>query len=91
MGGADADVFVFAAGFGSDRIDDFDADPLGGQDRIDLRRLGVTLASFEHDVDIRDLGADTRLTVDGCGAILLRGVTGDAASALDATDFILSG
>ncbi|MBA3324449.1 MAG: hypothetical protein H0T41_03990 [Rhodobacteraceae bacterium] len=89
FGGGGCDVIVFAVGFGCDRIGDFDANPQGGQDRIDLRQLGISLASFDEDVAIRDLGGDTRLSVEGHGTVLLKGVTGDDANVIDATDFIL--
>jgi Ca2+-binding RTX toxin-like protein len=45
-GGAGNDVFAFQSGFGNDRIADFDANPSGGQDHIDLSALGITSANF---------------------------------------------
>jgi Ca2+-binding RTX toxin-like protein len=60
-GGADADVFLFGPGFGSDTINGFDADVVGGQDRMDLSALGITVASFAADVSIVDTGPNTLL------------------------------
>jgi hypothetical protein len=35
-GGAGNDTFVFASGFGNDRIQGFDANPADGQDLLDV-------------------------------------------------------
>ena len=45
-GQAGNDVFVFAAGFGNDKILQFDADPAGGRDHLDLTAFGTTGANF---------------------------------------------
>ena len=58
-GGNGDDTFVFAAGFGDDRIKDFDANANGGQDLLDISDLGITSANFATSVTINDLGRDT--------------------------------
>ena len=45
IGGAGNDVFKFLAGFGQDTITDFDANPAGGQDLMDISALGITAAT----------------------------------------------
>ncbi|MFZ2366927.1 MAG: peroxidase family protein [Azonexus sp.] len=88
VGGAGADTFLFSApGFGIDRVVDFDADPLGGQDLLDLSSLGITAASFAGSVSIADVGADTLVTV-GADSIRLLGVTD--ATTITQADFILA-
>jgi Ca2+-binding RTX toxin-like protein len=89
-GGACPDRFVFRADFGDDVIADFDADPAGGQDRIDLRPLGITEASFAAEVAIVVDGGDTRIEVAGQGAIVCLGVDGIGANAVDRADFLLA-
>jgi Ca2+-binding RTX toxin-like protein len=64
-GGLGNDTFVFSAGFGKDRIQDFDANPRGGQDLIELSGFGITASTFAERVAITDIGADTLVTVDG--------------------------
>lgn len=88
-GGRGADVFVFGPAFGCDRIGDFDANPTCGQDRIDLRGLGVTASSFDETVMITEIGSSTRITVEHQGVILCTGVTGDGANVIDQDDFLL--
>ncbi|MFC4861432.1 calcium-binding protein, partial [Pseudomonas sp. MAHUQ-62] len=86
-GGVGSDVFQFAAGFGQDRILDFDANPAGGQDRMDVTALGITAATFAANVVIADVGADTQVTI-GANSITLVGVA-DATTVTQA-DFIVS-
>jgi hypothetical protein len=64
-GGCGEDSFVFAPGFGQDRIRDFDANPAGGQDVLDLSAFDILAADFERRVMIADVGSDTLLTIDG--------------------------
>ena len=64
-GGAGSDTFVFAPGFGNDRIDDFDANPAGGQDFLDISAFGIAGADFADRVKIFDVGADTLVVIDG--------------------------
>ncbi|GJE19576.1 peroxidase family protein [Methylobacterium marchantiae] len=84
-GGAGSDTFVFTSGFGKDRIIDFDHDPLGGQDLIDLSGLGITAATFASQVAIHQIGANTVVWV-GSDTILLSAL---AANTIDQTDFFL--
>ena len=66
-GGGQSDTFVFRPGFGRDRIADFDANPAGGQDFIELAGFGITAANFGAHVTIARVngGADTLVTIDG--------------------------
>ena len=88
-GGAGPDRFVFFERFGVDVIEDFDARPANGQDRIDLRHLGISAGNFEERVTITDLGGTTLVAVEDAGAILCRGVTGEGANAISFEDFLL--
>ncbi|MCY1418002.1 Endo-1,3-1,4-beta-glycanase ExsH [compost metagenome] len=87
VGGLGEDMFMFGAGFGQDRILDFDANPVGGQDRIDIAGMGITAATFAANVVITDVGADTRVAI-GANSITLVGVA-DATTVTQA-DFIVS-
>ena len=88
-GGYGNDMFVFsAAGFGNDRVTDFDADPLFGQDLLDISGLGITAATFGASVTITDLGADTLITI-GSDTILLTGVA-NATTTVTMDDFFLA-
>ncbi|MDH4560368.1 calcium-binding protein [Pseudomonas sp. BN411] len=86
-GGLGNDTFVFAAGFGNDNILDFDANPAGGQDLMQLTVPGITAANFATRVSITDVGADTLVTIGG-NHITLVGVA-DATTVTQA-DFIVS-
>jgi Ca2+-binding RTX toxin-like protein len=77
-GGLGNDTFKFAASFGNDTIPDFDANPTGGQDKIDLRGMGLTYANITHTA-----GSNTVITVPGGGTIRLSGVNGPAITADD--------
>lgn len=57
-GGAGDDIFVFG---GDDRITDFAI----GQDKIDLRKLNITLDSFSSKVSVTTAGDDMLLTIQG--------------------------
>ncbi|MFI8608431.1 peroxidase family protein [Pseudomonas sp. NPDC077649] len=76
VGGLGNDIFVFGPNFGNDRITDFDANPAGGQDLLNIAALGITAATFAARVSIADAGADTLVTVNGAdgGSIRLVGV-----------------
>ncbi|MGY2259803.1 peroxidase family protein [Pseudomonas sp. SDO55104_S430] len=83
------DIFRFSAGFGTDQIIGFDANPAGGQDRLDITGLNITAATFAANVTVTDVGADTLLSFAGAtDTIRLVGV-GDATT-VNATDFILA-
>ncbi|WP_439888876.1 peroxidase family protein [Pseudomonas sp. MBLB4123] len=86
-GGLGNDTFVFGPGFGNDRITDFDADPVGGQDLLNIAALGVTAANFAANVTIADVGADTLVSVGG-GSIRLVGI--NDATTITQADFTLA-
>lgn len=67
-GGSGNDVFVFAPGFGNDRISGFDANPNGGQDLID-----ITAYNMMANVMISDAGSNVLITI-GADTITLLGV-----------------
>ena len=88
-GGAGNDTFVFAAGFGNDVINGFDANPAGGgQDLIDLTAYHLTAATFASAVTIADMGADMLITI-GTDTIRLAGVSGTGVNAVTIDDFRL--
>src|SRR6185369_8212883 len=87
-GGAGNDLFVFAgSGFGNDTIQDFEANPVGGQDLLDISQMGITAATFGAAVTITDLGADTLVSIGG-DSILLLGIAN--ANTITQTDFVLA-
>jgi Ca2+-binding RTX toxin-like protein len=88
-GGDDSDTFVFAQGFGNDRIYDFDADPRKGQDMLDVSELGITAATFADLVDIDVTSGDTVITI-GDDSITLLGVNGRGSNAITQADFIFA-
>ena len=88
-GGGGDDHFVFAPGFGQDRIKGFDANPAGGQDVIDLSAFDIAPADFEHRVTTADLGPDTLLTVGGDVHQTIRLVGIGSPAAIKLQDFIL--
>ena len=88
-GDAGNDIFIFGAEFGNDRVNGFDANPSGGQDRLDISALGITAATFASNVNITDLGSDTRVQI-GADSILLVGVTGQGQNTITQLDFILA-
>jgi hypothetical protein len=85
-GATGADIFRFAPGSGSDRINGFDPFPTGGQDLLDLRSFGVTAATFGTRVVISTSGTDTLVTIDG-STIRLAGI---ARTSISASDFIVN-
>jgi VCBS repeat-containing protein len=87
-GGAGNDVFVFKPGFGADRIQDFDANPAGGQDFLDLTSYGFTAGTFAQHVVISDVGADTLVTIDHTDTIRLLAV-GNALTVTSADFFLI--
>ena len=95
-GGNGNDVFVFAAGFGSDTITGFDANPAGGgQDLLDVIAYGFNATTFGTGVVITTgnfdaaAGIDTRVTI-GADVILLSDVGANAANSITIADFLLS-
>ncbi|MCY1311894.1 hypothetical protein D9M70_622590 [compost metagenome] len=87
VGGAGNNIFVFGAGFGQDRILDFDANSAGGQDLMNVVALGITAANFAANVSISDIGADTQVTI-GANSITLVGVAD--ATTMTQADFSLA-
>jgi Ca2+-binding RTX toxin-like protein len=88
-GGSGNDAFIFAPGFGNDRVLGFDANPSGGQDFLDISAFGITKTTFATRVKIADVGADTLVTIDGNVAQTIRLIgIGDATTVTQA-DFIL--
>ncbi|NOU07056.1 MAG: calcium-binding protein, partial [Hyphomicrobiaceae bacterium] len=84
IGNGGDDIFRFAsAGTGADTITDFDSDPVGGQDLIDLSGRGFTAASLGGAIVIS--GTTTSVITIGTDTITLNGV---ASSSISATDFI---
>ncbi|WP_079202276.1 peroxidase family protein [Pseudomonas sp. CC6-YY-74] len=77
IGGGGNDIFVFGPNFGNDRIMDFDANPVGGQDLLNIAAFNLNGATFASRVAITDAGADTLVTINGAdgGSITLVGVT----------------
>jgi Ca2+-binding RTX toxin-like protein/pimeloyl-ACP methyl ester carboxylesterase len=88
-GGAGDDIFVFGFGSGGDTIGGFDANPASGQDRLDIHAYGIIAADFVSRVSIVDLGADTRVIIDGLNTIDLLGVSGAGSNVITQSDFIL--
>ena len=62
-GGAGNDTFVFSTAFGLDVVNAFDANPVGGQDKLDLRPLGITAANFAAKVIRTQAGSSVRVTI----------------------------
>ena len=83
MGGGN--VFKFATGSGADTINGFDANPNGGQDKLDITARGITTATFAASVTIAASGADTLITI-GTDTIRLVGV---APGAVTIADFVV--
>jgi hypothetical protein len=90
MGGGHNDIFVFAPGFGTDTVVDFEDNARGSQDVLDVTAFGITTADFAARVTITDVGNDTRITIDGNTAqtILLAGVSN--ATRIGVDDFMLA-
>jgi Ca2+-binding RTX toxin-like protein len=79
-GGAGNDFFTFLAGFGQDTITDFDSNPAGGQDIIDLSAFHTAFGS----ITVANAGGGTLITVTAGNTITLSGVN---RNTIDATDF----
>jgi len=97
-GGAGLNTFKFAAGFGADIINGFDANPNApGQDRLDISALGITAATFGANVAIAAAPvvagqpAGTQVTIGG-NTIRINGVgfPGTVANQITIADFILA-
>ena len=86
-GGAGSDVFLFGAGFGADTLVNFDENPNGGQDLLDISALGVTGANFSALVSMTQVGASVVVAIDGNTITLV----GESLANFSAQDFILGG
>jgi Ca2+-binding RTX toxin-like protein len=89
-GGSGSDTFSFGESTGRATITDFDANPTGGQDLLDISALGITAANFAARVAIIDLGADIKVTIDGSDMLFLLGLSGSGANVITQQDFLLS-
>jgi hypothetical protein len=90
-GDGGSDTFVFASGFGNDRITDFDANPAGGQDFLDISAFGISADNFMDHVKIADAGPDTLVTIDGDPAQTIRLAGIGSPTMVTQQDFLLSG
>jgi Ca2+-binding RTX toxin-like protein len=88
-GGTGNDVFVFHSGFGNDVITDFDANPTGGQDLLDISAYALTAATFAAHVSIVASSGNTLITIDGTDHFTLVGVNGVVPNLITSQDFIL--
>lgn len=88
-GGDGNDRFVFSKGFGNDVVSDFDALAAGGQDKLDLRAMGIGSADFANRVDIIDQGNDVLLRIDDINTIKLKNVSD--VNSVTVSDFVLFG
>jgi Ca2+-binding RTX toxin-like protein len=90
-GGTGNDMFVFHTGFGNDVITDFDANPTGGQDLLDLSAYApdINALNFAAHVGIAVSAGNTVITIDSTQHITLTGVTGVGANIITSQDFIL--
>ena len=86
-GGLGDDTFLYsAASFGADVINGFDADPAGGQDKVNVHFLGLTAANFGSNVVITQVtAANVRVTFAG-GTVTLNG---QLVANITIDDFIL--
>ena len=93
-GGGANDTFVFAAGFGSDRITDFNATGnAANHDKLDISALGITAANFSTNVSLAatTVGGVNSTLITFAGVtdqIVLTGVAVNNVTAAD--DFLLA-
>ena len=85
VGSSGDDRLVFEPGFGQDRAINFDSNPAGGQDLMDISAFNFTSATFSTDVGIAQSGADTVITI-GADTITL---VNRAVNQVTEQDFIL--
>ncbi|HZN84503.1 MAG TPA: hypothetical protein VFC01_33150 [Mycobacterium sp.] len=71
---------MFAPGFGNDKITDFDADPSGGQDLIDLSALDIAY----DDLSVTAVSGGVKITYEE-DSITLKGAK---LSSISSSDFI---
>ena len=87
-GGPGNDVFIFAAGFGNDRILGFDAKS-GSHDVLNISAFGITSATFAARVTIAGVGGDTLVTIDNDTAQTIRLIGISDATSVTQADFLL--
>jgi Ca2+-binding RTX toxin-like protein len=80
------DFFIFGANFGQDIITDFDSNPTGGQDLINLQARGITAANFNSNITMTTSGTSTVLNFANGDKITLLNT---AVNAIQLTDFQL--
>jgi Ca2+-binding RTX toxin-like protein len=85
-----SDTFVFAPEFGNDRITDLDADPVGGQDFLDISAFGISAANFLDHVTIANAGPDTLVTINGDPAQTIRLAGIGSPTMVTQQDFLLA-
>jgi Ca2+-binding RTX toxin-like protein len=84
--GSGNDTIVFGKFAGHDTVYDFDANPRGGQDHIDLTGLGLSAATFAAYVSIAESHDGTLVSLASGDTLLLDGV---AAATITIDDFII--
>jgi Ca2+-binding RTX toxin-like protein len=90
-GNEGSDSFVFAPEFGHDRITDFDANPAGGQDFLDISAFGISADNFTDRVAIADAGPDTLVSIDSDPAQTIRLAGIGNPTTITQQDFLLLG
>jgi Ca2+-binding RTX toxin-like protein len=87
--GAGNDLVGYRPGaFGADTVSGFDANPVGGQDLIDVSARGIRAANFASSVIITPIaGGHTRVTIGAGNTITLSGVL---SGTVNRTDFVLA-
>jgi Ca2+-binding RTX toxin-like protein len=88
-GSAGNDVVVVDVPAFDSTINGFDANPVGGQDRLDISARGITAATFATAVNITDEGTGTMIDF-GDPAVAHFHLVGVNAAAITAADFILA-
>jgi len=83
--GAGNDIVIFGIGDNANTVIGFDSNPTGGQDRLDVRALGVTAANFNATVLRQQVGANTRITI---GAVRIT-LTNVNVGTITVADFIV--
>ncbi|MFZ4603000.1 MAG: beta strand repeat-containing protein [Caulobacterales bacterium] len=93
-GGTGLDRFVFGIGGGRDTVTDFDANPNGGQDVLDISAYGFNATTFATQVTVATTGGTTTVTIvslDGLTTdqIILNNVNGNGGNVISVADFFL--
>ncbi|MGL4449302.1 MAG: peroxidase family protein, partial [Shewanella sp.] len=85
FGQAGNDIFAFGLASGRDTIRDFDANPTGGQDYIDLGQYGITTDNFAQRVTLQQalVGTATDVILDTDNIITLTGINKTSVTLAD--------